>query len=246
MPEAQGTEPRSVLVTGGNRGLGHAIAHSFLAAGDHVAFTYRSGEPPADLVAAGGLPVTCEVTDTASVDAAFSAAEAAHGPVEVLVANAGITRDGLLMRMSDEDYDDVVNANLGGAFRCARRASKGMIRLRKGRIVFISSVVGLYGSGGQTNYAASKAGLVGLARSITRELGGRGITANVVAPGFIETDMTAALAEDLQKSYLSAIPAGRFVTTAEVAEVVRFMASDAAAYISGAVVPVDGGLGMGH
>jgi 3-oxoacyl-[acyl-carrier protein] reductase len=239
-------EPRSVLVTGGNRGLGHAIAHAFLTGGDRVAFTYRSGEPPADLVEAGGLPVTCEVTDTASVDAAFAAAEAAHGPVEVLVANAGITRDGLLMRMSDEDYDDVVNANLGGAFRCVRRASKGMIRLRKGRIVLISSVVGLYGSAGPTNYAASKAGLVGLARSVTRELGGRGITANVVAPGFIETDMTAALAEDLQKSYLAAIPAGRFVSAAEVAEVVRFVASDAAAYISGAVVPVDGGLGMGH
>jgi 3-oxoacyl-[acyl-carrier protein] reductase len=239
-------EPRSVLVTGGNRGLGHAIAHAFLDAGDKVAFTYRSGQPPADLVEAGGLPVTCEVTDTASVDAAFTAAEAAHGPVEVLVANAGITRDGLLMRMSDEDYDDVISANLGGAFRCVRRASKGMIRLRKGRIVLISSVVGLYGSAGQTNYAASKAGLVGLARSVTRELGGRGITANVVAPGFIETDMTASLAEDLQKSYLAAIPAGRFVSAAEVADVVRFVASDAAAYISGAVVPVDGGLGMGH
>jgi 3-oxoacyl-[acyl-carrier protein] reductase len=239
-------EPRSVLVTGGNRGLGHAIAAAFLAAGDQVAFTYRSGEPPADLVEAGGLAVVCEVTDTGSVDAAFTAAEDAHGPVEVLVANAGITRDGLLMRMSDEDYDDVVNANLGGAFRCVRRASKGMIRLRKGRIVLISSVVGLYGSAGQSNYAASKAGLVGLARSVTRELGGRGITANVVAPGFIETDMTAALAEDLRKSYLAAIPAGRFVSAAEVAEVVRFVASDAAAYISGAVVPVDGGLGMGH
>src|SRR3954453_9229709 len=239
-------EPRSVLVTGGNRGLGRATAHAFLDAGDKVAFTYRSGQPPADLVEAGGLPVTCEVTDTASVDAAFAAAEAAHGPVEVLVANAGITRDGLLMRMSDADYDDVVNANLGGAFRCVRRASKGMIRLRRGRIVLISSVVGLYGSAGQTNYAASKAGLVGLARSVTRELGGRGITANVVAPGFIETDMTASLAEDLQKSYLAAIPAGRFVSAAEVADVVRFVASDAAAYISGAVVPVDGGLGMGH
>ena len=172
MPETDEAQPRSVLVTGGNRGLGHAIARSFLAAGDRVAFTYRSGEPPADLVDAGGLAVTCEVTDTASVDAAFGEAEAAHGPVEVLVANAGITRDGLLMRMSDEDYDDVVNANLGGAFRCVRRASKGMIRLRKGRIVLISSVVGLYGSAGQTNYAASKAGLVGLARSVTRELGG--------------------------------------------------------------------------
>src|SRR6476646_4037091 len=239
-------EPRSVLVTGGNRGLGHAIARAFLAAGDQVTFTYRSGEPPDDLVRAGGLPVVCEVTDTASVDAAFSAAEAAHGPVEVLVANAGITRDGLLMRMSDEDYDDVVNANLGGAFRCVRRASKGMIRLRKGRIVLISSVVGLYGSAGQTNYAASKAGLVGLARSVTRELGGRGITANVVAPGFVQTDMTAALPEAQQQAYLAAIPAGRFATADEVAQAVRFLASDGAAYISGAVVPVDGGLGMGH
>jgi 3-oxoacyl-[acyl-carrier protein] reductase len=180
------------------------------------------------------------------VDAAFAAAEEANGPVEVLVANAGITRDGLLMRMSDDDFESVVDANLGGAFRCVRRASKGMIRLRRGRIVLISSVVGLYGSPGQTNYAASKAGLVGLVRSVTRELGGRGITANVVAPGFVETDMTAALAEDLQKSYLGAIPAGRFATPAEVAQVVRFVASDAAAYISGAVVPVDGGLGMGH
>jgi 3-oxoacyl-[acyl-carrier protein] reductase len=239
-------EPRSVLVTGGNRGLGHAIAQSFLAGGDRVAFTYRSGEPPADLVSAGGLPVVCEVTDTDSVDAAFKTAEDAHGPVEVLVANAGITRDGLLMRMSDDDYDSVINANLGGAFRCVRRASNGMIRLRKGRIVLISSVVGLYGSAGQVNYAASKSGLVGLARSVTRELGGRGITANVVAPGLIETDMTAALPEDLQKTYLASIPAGRFTTAAEVAEVVRFVASDAAAYISGAVVPVDGGLGMGH
>ncbi|MFL6101320.1 MAG: 3-oxoacyl-ACP reductase FabG [Actinomycetales bacterium] len=239
-------EPRSVLVTGGNRGLGHAIAQAFLEDGDRVAFTYRTGEPPEDLVKLGGLPVTCEVTDTASVDAAFAAAEEANGPVEVLVANAGITRDGLLMRMSDDDFESVVDANLGGAFRCVRRASKGMIRLRRGRIVLISSVVGLYGSPGQTNYAASKAGLVGLARSVTRELGGRGITANVVAPGFVETDMTAALAEDLQKSYLGAIPAGRFATPAEVAQVVRFVASDAAAYISGAVVPVDGGLGMGH
>ena len=193
-------EPRSVLVTGGNRGLGHAIAHAFLAGGDKVAFTYRSGEPPQDLVAAGGLPVVCDVTDTASVDAAFTDAEEAHGPVEVLVANAGITKDTLLMRMSDDDFEDVLDTNLGGAFRCVRRASKGMIRLRKGRIVLISSVVGLYGSAGQTNYAASKAGLVGLARSITRELGGRGITANVVAPGFVETDMTAALAEDTQKA----------------------------------------------
>jgi 3-oxoacyl-[acyl-carrier protein] reductase len=166
--------------------------------------------------------------------------------VEVLVANAGVTKDTLLMRMSDEEFTSVLDTNLTGAFRCVRRASKGMIRLRRGRIVLISSVVGLYGAPGQANYASSKAGLVGLARSVTRELGGRGITANVVAPGFVQTDMTAVLPEQQQKAYLSAIPAGRFATVDEVADVVRFVASDAAAYISGAVVPVDGGLGMGH
>lgn len=236
------TEPRNVLVTGGNRGIGLAIARAFAAQGDRVAITHRSGEPPEGLVG-----VTCEVTDTASVDAAFTAAEEAlGGPVEVLVANAGITRDTLLMRMSDEEFDAVIDTNLAGAFRCARRASKGMIRLRRGRIIFISSVVGLYGSPGQTNYAASKSGLVGLARSITRELGGRGITANVVAPGFIETDMTAELPEDRKKAYLATIPAGRFADPSEVAAAVTFLASPAAAYVSGAVIPVDGGLGMGH
>ena len=188
-----------------------------------------------------------DVTDSASVDAAFTEAEGLlGGPIEVLVANAGITKDGLLMRMSDEDFDSVIDTNLAGAFRCARRASKGMIRLRRGRIILISSVVGLYGGPGQANYAASKAGLVGLARSITRELGGRGITANVVAPGFIETDMTAVLPEDTRKTYQAAIPAGRFATPEEVAAAVRFLASTEAAYISGAVIPVDGGLGMGH
>src|SRR6478736_1350496 len=233
---------RNVLVTGGNRGIGLSIARALAEAGDHVVITHRSGTPPEGLEG-----VTCEVTDTASVDEAFSAAEALlGGPVEVLVANAGITRDQLLMRMSDEEFDSVIDTNLAGAFRCARRASKGMIRLRRGRIVFISSVVGLYGGPGQANYAASKAGLVGLARSITRELGGRGITANVVAPGFIDTEMTAALPEDTQKSYKAAIPAGRFASTDEVAAAVRFLASDDAAYISGAVIPVDGGLGMGH
>jgi 3-oxoacyl-[acyl-carrier protein] reductase len=236
------SEPRTVLVTGGNRGIGLAIARSFAQAGDHVAVTHRSGKAPEGLVG-----VRCDVTDTASVDAAFTEAEEKlGGPIEVLVANAGVTKDGLLMRMSDDDWDTVIDTNLAGAFRCARRASKGMIRLRRGRIVLISSVVGLYGGPGQANYAASKAGLVGLARSITRELGGRGITANVVAPGFIETDMTAALPEDTQKSYKAAIPAGRFATPDEVAAVVRFIASDEAAYISGAVIPVDGGLGMGH
>ena len=232
---------RSVLVTGGNRGIGASIAAALAADGDDVTITFRSGEPPA------GLPaVRCDVTDTASVDAAFAEVEARQGPVEVLVANAGITRDGLLMRMSDEDFDAVLDTNLTGAFRCVRRASKGMIRLRRGRIVLISSVVGLYGGPGQANYAASKAGPVGLARAVTRELGGRGITANVVAPGFVETEMTAVLPKEQRDSYLEAIPAKRFATAQEVAGVVRFLASDDAAYISGAVVPVDGGLGMGH
>ena len=233
---------RNVLVTGGNRGIGLCIARAFAAAGDNVVVTHRSGEPPEGL-----RGVTCDVTDTASVDAAFTAAEELlGGPVEVLVANAGVTKDQLLMRMSDEEFDTVVDTNLTGAFRCARRASKGMIRLRRGRIVLISSVVGLYGSPGQANYAASKSALVGLARSITRELGGRGITANVVAPGFIQTDMTAALPEERRKQYLANIPAGRFAEPEEVAAAVRFIASDDAAYISGAVIPVDGGLGMGH
>ncbi len=230
------------LVTGGNRGIGLAIARSLAEAGHAVAVTYRSGEPPEGLVG-----VRCEVTDTASVDQAFAEAEQRlEGPIDILVANAGITRDQLLMRMSDEEYDAVVDTNLGGAFRCARRATKGMIRLRRGRIILISSVVGLYGSPGQANYAASKAALVGLARSISRELGGRGITANVVAPGFIETDMTDALPPDRKEAYLAAIPAGRFGATSEVAAAVRFLAGEDAAYITGAVIPVDGGLGMGH
>ena len=236
------TEARNVLVTGGNRGIGLAIARAFAEAGDNVVITHRSGQPPEGLKG-----VTCEVTDTASVDAAFTAAEEIFGgPVEVLVANAGITRDTLLMRMSDEEFDSVIDTNLAGAFRCARRAATGMIRKRRGRIILISSVVGLYGSPGQTNYAASKSGLVGLARSISRELGGRGITANVVAPGFIDTEMTAVLPDDQKKAYLSSIPAGRFATPEEVASVVRFVAGDDAAYITGAVIPVDGGLGMGH
>ena len=236
------TEARNVLVTGGNRGIGLAIARAFADAGDNVVITYRSGEPPEGLQG-----VTCEVTDSASVDAAFTAAEEIFGgPVEVLVANAGITSDTLLMRMTDDDFDSVIDTNLAGAFRCARRAATGMIRKRRGRIVLISSVVGLYGSPGQANYAASKSGLVGLARSISRELGGRGITANVVAPGFIDTEMTAVLPDEQKKAYLANIPAGRFATPEEVASVVRFVASDDAAYITGAVIPVDGGLGMGH
>ncbi|WP_309079894.1 beta-ketoacyl-ACP reductase [Zhihengliuella sp.] len=233
--------PRSVLVTGGNRGIGLAIARAFEADGDQVAITYRSGDVPEGL-----LGVKADVTDAASIDAAFTEIEAQHGPVEVLVANAGMTKDTLLLRMSEEDFTQVVDTNLSGAFRVVKRASKGMIRLRRGRVVLISSVVGLYGSPGQVNYAASKAGLIGIARSLTRELGGRGITANVVAPGFINTDMTAALPEETQKSYLGSIPAGRFAEPEEVAGVVRWVASDEAAYISGAVIPVDGGLGMGH
>lgn len=246
MQNTQQTQPdavqgRSVLVTGGTRGIGLAIAREFLAAGDRVAVTYRSGEVPE-----GMLGVKADVTDASSIDAAFTEVEAAHGPVEVLVANAGITRDTLLLRMSEEDFTDVVDTNLTGAFRVIKRASKGMIRLRRGRVVLISSVVGLYGSPGQINYAASKAGLIGIARSLTRELGSRGITANVVAPGFINTDMTQALPEQTQKDYLGSIPAGRFAEPEEVAKVVRWISGDEAAYISGAVIPVDGGLGMGH
>ncbi len=232
---------RCVLITGGNRGIGLAIARAFVDAGDRVAVTYRSGEPPAGLHG-----VRCDVTDPASVEAAFTEVEGALGPVEVLVANAGITRDQLIMRMSEEDFADVVATNLAGSWRVAKRASKGMLRLRRGRVVFISSVVGLLGSAGQSNYAASKAGLVGLARSLARELGSRAITFNVVAPGFVETDMTAELGEDLQKTYKSQIPLGRFCSADEVAGVVRFLASDEAGYVTGAVVPVDGGLGMGH
>src|SRR5690606_9818992 len=194
----------------------------------------------------GALAVAADVTDSASIDAAFTTIEAALGSVEVVVANAGITRDTLLMRMSEQDFSDVVDTNLTGAFRVAQRASKGMLRAKWGRIVLISSVVGLYGGPGQVNYSASKAGLVGIARSITRELGARGITANVIAPGFIETDMTAELDDKTQAEYKKAIPAGRYATPEEVANVVRWIAGDEAAYISGAVIPVDGGPGMGH
>ena len=241
MGETTTSAPRSVLVTGANRGIGRAIAARFVAAGDNVATIYRSGDLPD-----GVLGVVGDITDTAAVDAAFTEIEAVNGPVEVLVANAGITRDQLLMRMTDEDFEQVVDVNLTGTFRCVRRASKGMIRLRRGRIVLISSVVGMYGGSGQVNYAASKSALVGMARSITRELGGRGITANVVAPGFIDTAMTAALPAERQEAYRAAIPAGRFAQPEEVAGVVHFLASPDAAYVNGAVIPVDGGLGMGH
>jgi len=232
---------RVVLVTGGNRGIGRAIAERFVRDGYRVAVTARSGEGPE-----GTLTVRADVTDAVAVDAAFTEVEQKLGPVEILVANAGITKDTLLMRMSEDDFDSVVSTNLGGSFRVVKRASKGMLRARFGRVILISSVVGLYGSAGQVNYAASKSALVGFARSLTRELGGRGITANVVAPGFIETDMTAELPEETQKQYRANIPAGRFATADEVAGVVTWLAGDDAGYISGAVIPVDGGLGMGH
>ncbi|RFA13055.1 beta-ketoacyl-ACP reductase [Subtercola boreus] len=235
------TTPRTVLITGGNRGIGYSLAEEFVAQGHRVAVTARSGEGPA-----GSLTVRADVTDAATIDAAFTEVEAALGPVEVIVANAGMTRDTLLLRMSEEDFTDVIDTNLTGAFRVVKRASKGMLKAKFGRIILISSVVGLYGSAGQVNYSASKAGLVGLARSVTRELGSRGITANVVAPGFIETEMTAELPDALQAEYRKSIPAGRFATATEVARVVAWLASDDAAYISGAVIPVDGGLGMGH
>jgi 3-oxoacyl-[acyl-carrier protein] reductase len=229
------------LVTGGSKGIGHGIAFRLAKAGHRVAATYRSGEVPADV-----LGVQCDVTDPAQVEAAFAQVESSLGAVEVLIANAGITRDTLLMRMSDEDWDSVIATNLSGAFRVARRAARPMIRGKFGRIIFLSSVVGMMGSAGQVNYAASKSGLVGMARSVARELGSRGITANVVAPGFIETDMTAELGDDLIKKYAEQIPLGRFGSVDDVAGTIEFLVSDAASYISGAVIPVDGGLGMGH
>ncbi|WP_210481432.1 3-oxoacyl-ACP reductase FabG [Naasia sp. SYSU D00948] len=233
---------RTVLITGGNRGIGYAIAEEFVRRGDRVAVTSRSGSGGPD----GAVTVAADVTDAASVDAAFTEVEKQLGPVEVVVANAGITRDTLVLRMSEEDFTSVLDTNLTGAFRVVKRASKGMLKARFGRVVLISSVVGLYGGAGQVNYSSSKAALVGMARSLTRELGARGITANVVAPGFIETEMTAALPEEQQAEYRKAIPAGRFASSDEVAKVVAWVASDDAAYISGAVIPVDGGLGMGH
>ena len=235
------SEPRSVLVTGGNRGIGRAIAEAFLAQGDKVAVTTRSGGAPD-----GALDLRCDITDGDAVEAAFKAAEEAHGPVEVLVANAGITHDTLLLRMSDDDWASVIDTNLTGSFRLAKRASKGMLRLRRGRIIFISSVVGLLGSPGQVNYAASKAGLVGMARSIARELGSRSITANVVAPGYVETDMTAVLTDEQREAIKGQVPLARYAAPEEVASAVTWLAGDGAAYVTGAVIPVDGGLGMGH
>ena len=232
---------RTVLVTGGNRGIGRAIAEEFVAQGHRVAVTVRSGEGPA-----GTLSVVADVTNAASLDAALAKVEAELGPIEVLVANAGITKDTLLMRMTDEEFEQVIDTNLTGAFRVVRRATKGMIKARFGRVILIGSVVALLGNAGQVNYSAAKAALVGMARSITRELGGRGITANVVAPGFIDTDMTAALPAEHLDAFKAKIPAGRFASPTEVARVVTWLAGDDAAYISGAVIPVDGGLGMGH
>ncbi|MEV4118381.1 3-oxoacyl-ACP reductase FabG [Micromonospora sp. NPDC049645] len=232
---------RTVLVTGGNRGIGLAIAQAFAKQGDRVAVTHRSGEAPDGL-----FGVRADVTDAASIDAAFTAVEAEFGPVEVVVANAGMTADTLLLRMTEEQFTDVLDTNLTGAFRVAKRASGKMLRAKWGRMIFISSVVGLAGGAGQVNYAASKAGLVGVARSITRELGSRNITANVVAPGFIDTDMTAGLTDDRKAEILKSIPAGRMASPDEVAAVVTWLASDSAGYVSGAVIPVDGGLGMGH
>lgn len=232
---------RSVLVTGGNRGIGLAIARAFEAQGDKVAVTHRGSGAPEGL-----FGVHCDVTDAGAVDSAFTAIEAEHGPVEVLIANAGITEDTLLLRMSEDSFARVLDANLTGSYRVAKRAAAKMLRARWGRLVFISSVVALTGSAGQVNYAASKAGMVGMARSIARELGSRNITANVIAPGFVDTEMTAELSEARRAEVLGQIPLSRYATVEEVAVVATFLASDAAAYITGAVIPVDGGLGMGH
>ncbi len=231
---------RSVLVTGGNRGIGLAVARAFAAAGDRVAVTHRATGAPDGL-----FGVQCDVTDAAAVDAAFSAVESEHGPVQVLVSNAGITDDTLLLRMSEESFERVVDANLTGAYRVAKRAASGMLKARSGRMIFVSSVVALVGSPGQANYAASKAGLIGLARSIARELGSRNITANVIAPGFVETDMTAELTDARKSEILANVPLRRYGTPDEIAATALFLASEPAAYISGVVLPVDGGLGMG-
>ena len=240
MAAATSESGRVVLVTGGNRGIGLAVARAFAAQGDRVAVTYRK-EP-----VEGFVSVRCDITSVSAVDAAFSQVEEALGPVEVLVANAGITRDGLLLQMSEEAFASVIDTNLVGAYRVAKRAVPKMIRARKGRIILISSVVGLAGSAGQTNYAASKAGLVGFARSLAREIGSRKVTVNVVAPGFIETDMTASLPPARHDEIVAQIPLQRMAKPEEVAGVVTWLSSDAAAYITGAVIPVDGGLGMGH
>jgi 3-oxoacyl-[acyl-carrier protein] reductase len=233
--------PAIALVTGGNRGIGLAIATSLKGAGHRVVITYRSGTPPAGFDA-----VQMDVTSTESVEAGFAKIEAEIGTPEIIVANAGITKDTLVMRMSDEDFESVINANLTGAFRVSKRAVKGLLKLKRGRLIFIGSVVGGVGAAGQVNYSASKSGLVGMARSFARELGSRGITANVIAPGFVETDMTAELDEKRRSDIAAQVPLGRFSTADEIADVVTFIASKQASYITGAIIPVDGGLGMGH
>ncbi len=237
---------RVVLVTGGNRGIGLACARAFAALGDRVAVTHRAAPVEGTEGVEGAVWVPCDVSSAASVDGAFHAVEDKLGKVEVLVANAGTTKDNLVLRMSDEDFTSVVDTNLAGAFRAVKRAVPGMVRARQGRIVLVSSVVGMLGSAGQVNYAASKSGMIGMARSLARELGSRGITVNVVAPGFVETDMTAGLTDERKAAILAAVPLGRMASAEEVAGVVTWLASPAASYITGAVVPVDGGLGMGH
>lgn len=242
--ELDSNKSRVVLVTGGNRGIGAAIAERFAQAGDRVVVGHRTSAP-ADF-SQRIVSVNIDVTDSQTLDEAFALIEKEIGPVEVLIANAGITRDNLILRMSDEDFDEVNETNFGGAFKCAKRAAKGMLKLKRGRLIFIGSVVGLLGSAGQSNYAATKSGLIGLARSLARELGSRSITANVIAPGFVETDMTHALSDERKSQIAAAIPLGRFAIADEIAGVAFFLASSDAGYISGAVIPVDGGLGMGH
>ncbi len=229
------------LITGGNRGIGLAIAEELKASGVQAIVTYRSGNPPE-----GFAGVIMDVTSSESVDAAFAEVETTYGVPEIIVANAGIARDTLVMRMSDEDFIDVIDANLTGAFRVARRATRGLLKLKRGRLIFVGSVVGSVGSAGQVNYSASKSGLVGMARSFARELGSRGITSNVVAPGFVETDMTAGLEEKRRSEIAASVPLRRFCSAQEIASVVGFIASEKASYITGALIPVDGGLGMGH
>ena len=233
--------PRTVLVTGGSKGIGLATARAFAALGDNVAVTYNSSPPPDDF-----FSVKCDVTNASDVDAAFTTVEEKFGPVGVLVSNAGITRDGLLLRMKESDFADVVDANLTAAYRVCKRAAQGMIRARSGRIILVSSVVAMLGSAGQANYSASKAGLIGLARSLARELGSRNVCVNVVAPGPVDTDMTAVLGDKRMEELRAAVPLGRTAQPSEIADVITFLASPSAAYITGAVIPVDGGLGMGH